>query len=113
MSDLVTLVRPFIADEIERDPAAVAKHLGAPDLAAHLDAWRDRLHSVEPFAAAELEAALRALAEARGLKAGTLIHATRVAVTGQSVSPGIFEVLEIMGRDRVIARLGDVAAARP
>jgi hypothetical protein len=42
-----------------------------------------------------------------------LIHATRVAVTGQAVSPGIFDVLEVMGRDRVISRLTDVAAARP
>jgi glutamyl-tRNA synthetase len=113
LTDLVTLVRPFIADEIERDPAAVGKHLAAPDLAPHLDAWRDRLQRVQPFAAAELEAALRSLAEERGLKAGTLIHATRVAVTGQAVSPGIFEVLEVMGRDRVISRLTDVAAARP
>ena len=113
LTDLVNLVRPFIADGIERDPAAVAKHLAAPDLGPHLDAWRDRLERVEPFTAAALEVALRSLAEERGLKAGTLIHATRVAVTGQAVSPGIFDVLEVMGRDRVISRLSDVAAARP
>jgi glutamyl-tRNA synthetase len=112
LTDLVSLVRPFIADEIDRDPAAVAKHLSAPDLGPLLDAWRDRLQTVEPFAAADLETALRRLADERGVRAGTLIHATRVAVTGQAVSPGIFEVLEVMGRDRVVSRLGEIAAAR-
>ena len=87
-------------------PAAVAKHLSAPDLGPHLAAWRDALarrrrRSTPPT----LESALRALAEERGIKAGVLIHATRVAVTGQAVSPGIFEVLELVGRDRVLNRL--------
>jgi len=51
---------------------------------------------------------LRALADERGIKPGSLIHATRVAVTGQAVSPGLFEVLELMGRERVVARLEEV-----
>jgi len=51
-----------------------------------------------------LEAELRALADKRGIKAGTLIHATRVLVTGQAVSPGIFDVLAVVGRDRVLRR---------
>ncbi len=109
---MVPLLRPFIADHIDRDGAAVAKHLSAPDVAAHLEAWRDRLAGLDPFAAAPLEAELRRLADERGIKAGTLIHATRVAVTGQAVSPGIFEVLEVMGRDRVITRLNEVVADR-
>ena len=112
LTDLVPLLRPFIADHIDRDGAAVAKHLAVPDVAAHLEAWRDRLAGLDPFAAAPLEAELRRLADERGIKAGTLIHATRVAVTGQAVSPGIFEVLEVMGRDRVITRLNEVVADR-
>ena len=48
---------------------------------------------------------MRALAESRGVKAAALIHATRVAVTGRAVSPGLFEVLELMGRERVTLRL--------
>jgi glutamyl/glutaminyl-tRNA synthetase len=86
----------------------VAKHLSAPDLTPHLAAWRDRLARVEPFEPASLGAALRDVAEARGIKAGVLIHATRVAVTGQSVSPGIFEVLALVGRDRVLQRIASV-----
>jgi glutamyl-tRNA synthetase len=109
LRDIVPQLRPFVVDQVERDPAAVAKHLSNVDLEPHLRAWRDRLADVSPFAAAPLEAALREVAEARGIKAGVLIHATRVAVTGQAVSPGLFEVMEIVGRTRVLRRLEEVA----
>jgi glutamyl-tRNA synthetase len=105
LADIVPQLRPFISDAFDRDPAAVAKHLSAPDLGPHLAAWRERLAAVTPFEPAPIEAALRALAEERGIKAGTLIHATRVAVTGQAVSPGLFEVLALVGRDRVLRRI--------
>jgi glutamyl-tRNA synthetase len=108
LADIVPQLRPFLSDSIERDPAAVEKHLSSPDLPAHLAAWRDRLATVSPFDAATLEAALRAVAGERGIKAGALIHATRVAVTGQAVSPGVFDVLALVGRDRVLKRLADV-----
>jgi glutamyl-tRNA synthetase len=108
LADIPRLLEPFVRERVERDPAAVAKYLSAPDLAPHLAAWRERLASVEPFAAPELEAALRGLAELRGIKPGVLIHATRVAVTGQAVSPGIFEVLTLVGRERVVGRLTEV-----
>jgi glutamyl-tRNA synthetase len=105
LADVVPLVAPFFSEAVERDPTAVAKFLGAPDVRAHLEKWRTRVERVEPFQAAPLESALRAVAAECGSKAGPLIHATRVAVTGQAVSPGIFEVLELMGRERVLARL--------
>jgi glutamyl-tRNA synthetase len=109
--DVVGLVRPFWVDAIKPDSLAVSKHLTTPGIGGHLAAWRDRLVDLEPFDPATLEAELRALAERRGIKPGPLIHATRVAVTGQAVSPGIFEVLELMGRDRVLQRLAAAALA--
>jgi glutamyl-tRNA synthetase len=108
LADIVSLLRPFLAERVDPDPDAVAKHLSGAELRSHLNAWRTRLEIVAPFEAAGIEAALRTLAAAQGIKAGTLIHATRVAVTGQAVSPGIFELLEVMGRERVLQRLGDV-----
>jgi glutamyl-tRNA synthetase len=108
LSDLVAQLRPFVDDGIARDPAAAARHLASPDLPPHLGAWRRRLGEVEPFDASTLEMALRTLAEERGVKPGVLIHATRVAVTGQAVSPGLFEVLELIGRERVLARIDEV-----
>ena len=68
-------------------------------------ALADALAALPEFDAVSTEAALRSVAEARGLKAGTLIHAVRVAVTGTTVSPGLFEVVALVGRARVLERL--------
>jgi glutamyl-tRNA synthetase len=57
-----------------------------------------------------LEKALRDLAEARTLKAGALIHGTRIAMTGRMVSPGLFEMLVLLGREQVLARLDRLIA---
>jgi glutamyl-tRNA synthetase len=97
--------RPFLVDDVEYDADAVKKHLSSPDALAHLAAVRDTCAASETFTAAALEPAIRALADARGVKAGVLIHPTRVAVVGRAESPGIFEVLELLGRDRAIARM--------
>ena len=108
LSDFASQLRPFLSDSIERDPAAADRYLSA-DVAPHLSAWREELARADAFDAASLEARLRALAAARGIKPAALIHATRVAVTGQAVSPGLFDVLELMGRTRVMRRLEEVA----
>jgi glutamyl-tRNA synthetase len=105
LADIVDQARPFLADTVEPDPAAAAKYLAAPELAEPLAALRDRLARVEPFEPNPIESALREVATAAGIKAASLIHASRVAVTGQSVSPGVFEVLALAGRDRVLERL--------
>ncbi|MEK6629356.1 MAG: glutamate--tRNA ligase, partial [Acidobacteriota bacterium] len=105
LTDLVEKSRTYLIDTIDLDPEAVAQHLSAPDVTGHLAALREALARVDVFAAQPLEAALRALATERGVKAGALIHPARVAVTGQSASPGIFDVLALLGRDRTLARL--------
>jgi len=97
--------RIFFVEDVEYDPAAVRKFLQPAGMPEHLATLRWALDAVAPFEAAVLEAALRALAEARGIKPATLIHATRVAVTGKAVSPGLFEVLELLGRPRTIRRM--------
>jgi len=98
----------FWSDEIDYDAAAVAKHLRKPDMDAHLRAIDDALARLESFEPAALEAALRETAAARGVKAASLIHAVRVVVTGKTVSPGLFEVLALLGRIRVHARFTEV-----
>jgi len=105
LPDFVTQGAFFFKEEVDYDPAAVAKHLAADGVAAHLKALLEEWKALPEFDAATTEAALRRVAEARGLKAGTLIHAVRVAVTGTAVSPGIFEVVSLVGRARVLARL--------
>jgi glutamyl-tRNA synthetase len=105
LTEFVEKGRPFFADAIAIDADAAKKHLGSPDALAHLAAVREMCASADPFTAGALEPALRALADARGVKAGVLIHPTRVATMGRAESPGIFEVLELLGRARVLARL--------
>jgi glutamyl-tRNA synthetase len=112
LTDFVLQFRIFVADRVERDQDAVTKHLGDDVARGHLAALRERLATVDPFNAAALEPAVRKLAEERGVKAGALIHGARVAVTGQTVSPGIFEVLELVGRARVLARIDAALANR-
>jgi glutamyl/glutaminyl-tRNA synthetase len=99
--------RPFLEDRPSVESAAAAKHLAKPELRSPLAALAVAYDSLEPFAAAELESVLRATADAHGVKAAALIHATRVAITGRAVSPGVFEVLELLGRDSAVARLRD------
>jgi glutamyl-tRNA synthetase len=112
LGDFIPQLRPFLSDDLVFDEAAVAKHLSDPAVPALRKAYAGVIRTLEPFNAATLETALRTLATAQGVKAGVLIHATRVAVTGQGNSPGLFEVLELIGRDRVVRRLdaGDVAS---
>jgi len=110
LTEIASQARIFLDAAIVMDEAAVQKHLSGPLLKDALEAWLQVLAGIEPFDAANLEAALRQLAAARGLKAGALIHATRVAVTGQAVSPGLFEVLELMGRETTLRRVKDAIA---
>jgi glutamyl-tRNA synthetase len=105
LDDFASQGRLFFSDQIEYDAAAVEAHLRADGMAAHLAALDAAFAALPAFDAASTDAALRSLADARGVKAGTLIHAVRVAVTGKTVSPGLFEVLVLLGRERVHARL--------
>ena len=71
----------------------------------------ERLAAIEPWEAAAIEEALRALAVERGLKPRDAFAPIRLAVTGSKVSPGLFESLELLGREESLARLGAAVAA--
>src|SRR3954470_2268253 len=73
----------------------------------------ERLEGVEPWEASRLEDELRALAEELGAKPRSAFAPIRLAITGSNVSPGLFESLELLGRERSLARLRAASAARP
>ena len=73
-----------------------------------LEQVREALAAVEPFTSVEIEAALRELAEQEGLKPRQAFQPIRAAVTGSNVSPGLFESIELLGRDETLARLDAV-----
>jgi glutamyl-tRNA synthetase len=111
LDDIVRQAVPYLKDSIEYDPEAVGKNWKDPQAAADiLDAVAAALESSEMWEAEPLEATLRALAESRGVAAGKIFQPLRVALTGMSVSPGIFEVLLMQGRELALKRIRDASA---
>ena len=110
LGEFASQAAPFLAAVDSSDQAAVDKHLAAPGMASHVSALADVYRALEPFDEASTEAALRATAERVGIKAGQLIHATRIAATGRAVSPGLFETLVLIGREVSVQRLVALAA---
>ena len=111
VEDLVRQTQGFLTDEIPFDQEAVISRLKQPGVGARLVAYADRLEKLEKWDAAGAEAACRALAQELKLKAADLIHPTRVAVTGRSVGPSLFHVLQVAGKERVVPRLRRAAAS--
>ena len=103
--DFAQLGRPYFSDHFEYEPAAVKKNLRDEQLKDLLPGLADRLSAVEPFTHDNAEAALRAYSEEQSIKAGLLINASRTALTGQSVGPGMFDIMIALGRERTVERL--------
>ncbi|MGH3051060.1 MAG: glutamate--tRNA ligase, partial [Gaiellaceae bacterium] len=95
----------FFFHDVEPDAAQLDG--GGPMLAAGVEA----LAGLEPFDAETIEAALRAVAERLELKPRQAFQPLRVAVTGSRVSPGLFESIELLGRETALSRLRAAAAA--
>ena len=113
VDDIVSQAAPYFLDAINYDAEAVAKQWKDRVLTALiLRNVRDALATLPEWESSAMEDALRALAEARGLgeKAGKIFQPLRVALTGHSASPGIFDVLMMLGRTRALSRI-DAAVA--
>jgi glutamyl-tRNA synthetase len=94
----------FIFDGPGDDPKAREKWLGE-DGRTTLAAVRDALAPVEPFTVAAIEPVLRDFVEQRDVKPRDVFQPIRVALAGTTVSPGIFETLEVLGRDEALRRI--------
>ena len=106
IDDIVIQARPYFLEDIEYDPTAVAKNWKDPaEAASLLGDTRGALAGVAEWDAATLETSLRTLAEKRGIAAGKVFQPLRVALTGLTVSPGIFEMLVQMGRSLSLKRI--------
>jgi glutamyl-tRNA synthetase len=97
----------FVADEdLVYDEAAFDKRIRKPtDAVGLLTRFREVLATVEPFDALSLDKVFHEFVAAEGIQPGNLIHALRVAATGQSVGFGLFETLAILGRERCVGRI--------
>ena len=98
--------RAYFSDDFDFDETAVNKNLRKePRLRELLNGLADKLETAEPFNAETSEAALRAFSDEAGVKAGLLINGSRTMLTGQAVGPSMFEIFDLLGRDRSVQRL--------
>ena len=109
LKDFSGLFRAYFSDSFEYDPAAVTKFLADDSLPPLLRELGARYASLPDFTESSAEEILRSFAAEKGMKAGALINGSRVALTGQAVAPSLFAVMVLLGRDRVVQRLTDVA----
>jgi glutamyl-tRNA synthetase len=111
LPDFVEQARPFLTGAVEYEAEAVRKHLTTADLDDQVEAL---IRAIETdgggFDEATIERLLRSVADERRVKAASLIHAARIAATGKAVSPGIFEVLALLGRPLTLSRLRDLVS---
>ena len=105
---------PYVAQDISFDEAAAKKFL-TPVIAPTLETLTNRLEAQADFSKTALEEAFKQLIQDEGMKMGQLAQPVRVALTGRPASPGIFEVMDLLGRERTIGRLrqGIARAANP
>jgi glutamyl-tRNA synthetase len=105
LAELPGLTRFFFEEPGSYDEKGERKWFRREGAAALLAGLRQALAGLATFEPADLEAALRGLGEELGLGAGPVIHTTRLAVTGRTAGPGLFEVLAVLGKERVLKRL--------
>ncbi len=105
LSDLPAMTAYFFQDPTDYEERGAAKHWREPALPEWLSRLRERLAGLSSFGPEEIETAVRSLAAELGIGAGKLIHPTRLALTGLSSSPGLFEIMALLGKDTVLRRL--------
>ena len=105
LEDFTDQSAPFLEPPDQYDEKGVQKHFRQNDSPAIMNELTALLESVGSFTEVELELALRQRAEMRGWKAAALIHPLRLALTGRTSSPGIFETAVWLGRDQCMKRM--------
>ena len=105
LAELPELTAFFFREPESYDEKGEAKWFRREGAAELLASIREALSKVKDWTVDALEAALRCLADTRGEKVGPIIHTTRLAVTGRTAGPGLFETLAVLGKNLVLARL--------
>jgi glutamyl-tRNA synthetase len=94
----------YFTDNFDYNPEGVAKHFTAENK-PYLKAVRDAFSALEKFNASEIETTLKNTASNLGVKVGAIVHPTRLAVTGSNVGPSLYHLLEVLGKETVLARI--------
>ncbi len=104
LADMAAAAAPYLAEEVTFEPGAAEKFL-TPAIVTALTKLADRFAALSEFSHASLEQAFKHVLDEEGLKMGQLAQPVRVALTGRTATPGLFEVMELLGRERTLARL--------
>ena len=102
--EMVDWTLPYIMEPVAMDEAAAEKFL-TPAIAPSLNKFAERVKTVDPFSKETLDPVLQTILEEDHLKMGKFAQPLRVALTGRTSSPGIYEVMELLGKDRTLKRL--------
>jgi len=100
----------FFTEDYEFDSEAVKKVFGNSEALSRLKALREEFAKIDKWDLETLESALKSLAQKLGCKTGDLVHPARVAVSGRSVGPSLYHMLEVMGKERVLKRFDRMIA---
>ena len=94
----------YFTDDFDYNPEGVAKHFTAENK-PRLKAVRDAFSALQRFDAAEIETTLKITAADLGVKVGAIVHPTRLAVSGSNIGPSLYHLLEVLGKEKVLARI--------
>ena len=110
LSELAEASTYFYRDQFAYDPKGVEKHFKKEGTAELLRKAAETLEKLPAFDLESTEAAYRDLAASLGVSSGRLIHPTRLALSGRTMGPGLFELMVVLGRERAVKRLLAAAA---
>ncbi len=106
--EFLSLTTCFFKDDYKFEEKPFRKYLEDKEAKELLRKFAERLKILDKFKAAEIEEICRQIAEEEKVKTAKLIHPTRVAISGLSVGAGLFEMMEVLGKEKVISRLEKV-----
>jgi glutamyl-tRNA synthetase len=111
--DIVSLSGYFFKDDFEYDPKGVEKYFKPENSRKILETLRESLGKVEPFTKEKIEPVFKQLAAEMNVKLGVVIHPCRLALTGRIESPPMYDVVEILGKEKVKKRLEKAISSLP
>jgi len=106
ITDFSIRIRPFLSDDLEYDRSGIEKYLRNERLGGLLPKISADFRAMDGFKAEDIEAVVRERAMKEKVEAALFIHSIRMLVLGMPVSPGIFEVLELIGKEKTVERIG-------
>lgn len=109
LAELADASAYFYHDRFEYDEKGISKHFSKDNTADYLLRVAEELQKLEPYDKESIEALYKSISENLGVSTGRLIHPTRLALTGRTAGPGLFEIMALLGRERTVERLKKAA----